>query len=342
MRPPKLGEDVLLFYKDFEKDSFFAGDRYIKRILRPIYNAFKKTQKVSGFYVWYQLLIKSLELQGYNVHLNNYRLAKKNPDYPVGLVGYPHLLNDWSLPNPAVLGPCLHDHPLEAPRIMEDSRFKFYMLTSQWIIDMFKPYYGECVVFWYAGMDVSKWANTQTHEKTYDILIYDKVRWNREKYEGELINPIKSYLRNQGLKYTIIRYGRYDHQAYRDALSQSKAMIFLCEHETQGMAYQEALTSNLPVLAWDNGYWLDPRRPKFDPNPIPATSVPYFSPQCGEKFTDIANFPETFDKFWASIDSYEPRKFIERELSFAGSAELYMKYYHSAAKTNLANKLHDD
>ncbi len=327
----KIDTDILLFYKDFEKDTFFSGDRYIKRVLRPIYHTFKKTQKVSGFYVWYQLLIKALELQGYRVHLNDYRLARKNPDYPVGLVGYPHLLDDWQLPNPAVLGPCLHDHPLEAPHIMKDPRYKFYVLTSQWIIDMFKPYYGDGVVFWYAGMDVTKWPDTRKNEKDYDVLIYDKVRWNREQYEAELINPIKRFLSERDLKYTVIRYGKYDHQAYRSALNHSKAMIFLCEHETQGMAYQEALTSNVPVIAWDNGYWLDPRRPDFDPDPIPATSVPYFSPQCGERFQNAVEFPEIFEKFWGNVDSYMPRKFIERELSFAGSAELYMRYYRSAA-----------
>jgi hypothetical protein len=47
-------------------------------------------------------------------------------------------------------------------------------------------------------------------------------------------------------------------------------MLFLCEHETRGLAYQEALASNVPILAWDTGFWLDPRRPLYDPNPVPA------------------------------------------------------------------------
>ena len=36
-------------------------------------------------------------------------------------------------------------------------------------------------------------------------------------------------------------------------------MIFLCEHETQGIAYQQALSRNVPILAWDRGGdWQDP------------------------------------------------------------------------------------
>ena len=49
-------------------------------------------------------------------------------------------------------------------------------------------------------------------------------------------------------------------------------------------AYQEALASNLPVLAWDQGEWLDPARPRYSDAPVAATSVPYFSEACGLRF----------------------------------------------------------
>jgi len=320
-------KNVLLFFKDFERDSFIVGDRYIKRIVRPVYRLFNRKQKTSGFYVWYQLLIKAVQQQGYTVHLNNYKLARQNPDYPVGLVGYPHLLDNWSLPNPAILGPALFDHPLQSPDLMNNPSYKYYLLTCQWMMDMFTPYYGNSCVLWYAGMDFSQWAETSTETKDIDILIYDKVRWNRDFYEGELILPIKQFLVDKDLSFSVIRYGQYDHKSYKLALKKSRGMIFLCEHETQGMAYQEALASNVPILAWDNGYWEDPRRPKYEAQPVPASSVPYFSPECGEKFTNISEFQERFDKFWLNLGSYEPRKFVRRELSFEGSAKQFIKYY---------------
>jgi len=324
--------DVLLYFRDFERDSFVRGDRYLKRILRPIYHRFKRGPKVSGFSVWYQLLAKALKQAGYNVHLNDYALARKNPTHPVGLVGYPHLLDVWSLPNPAVLGPALFDHPLQAPTLMQRPSHKFYLLTCQWMFDMFSPVYGDRCGLWYAGMDLRQWPIVDKLDRPTDVLIYDKVRWQRERYEPEMIQPIQRLLDQQGLRWRTIRYGRYDHQEYRTALEQSRSMIFLCEHETQGMAYQEALTSNVPVLAWDNGYWLDPQRPKFNAQPIPATSVPYFSPECGQKFHGIEDFPEKFEAFWKGRDTYRPRDYVERELSMQGSADAFMKYYRQAAE----------
>ena len=78
---------VLLFFKNFVPDSFFPGDRYIKLFVRPLYYRFKKGQKITGFEVSLQLLMKALQQAGYEVHLNNYKQAYNHPDYPVGLVG---------------------------------------------------------------------------------------------------------------------------------------------------------------------------------------------------------------------------------------------------------------
>jgi glycosyltransferase involved in cell wall biosynthesis len=116
---------------------------------------------------------------------------------------------------------------------------------------------------------------------------------------------------------------------YKDLLSKSRAMIFLCEHETQGIAYQEALASNVPIIAWDHGWWTDPVWQIYAENPIPATSVPLFSSECGEKFKMISEFPKVFEKFWRKLKSYKPRQFIQREVSFKKSADIYCKYYFS-------------
>jgi glycosyltransferase involved in cell wall biosynthesis len=196
--------------------------------------------------------------------------------------------------------------------------------------DLFKPVYGPACKRWYAGIDTDKWPDTRREEKRFDALIYDKIRWNRDQYTRELTVPILDLLKARGLSHCLIRYGQYQHDAYRRYLRQSRAMIFLCEHETQGLAYQEALASNLPVLAWDNGYWLDPRRPALDPNPVPTTSVPYFSPECGERFRCAPDLADVFDRFWNQLPVYEPRKYVQRELSLEGSAGLYLQHYRRA------------
>ena len=97
-------KDVLLFYEKHKWDYF--------------YDPTKRT--ISGFYAWYQLLVKALQKQGYTVHENNVKLARQNPSFPVGLVGTPKEIPQWDLPNPTVLGPSLYDNPRLNPSLMED------------------------------------------------------------------------------------------------------------------------------------------------------------------------------------------------------------------------------
>lgn len=316
---------VLLFYKEAERDKYIKYDRYLKRIIRPLYELTHHRQKKTGFAVSFELLRRAQE--GWDVRVNDYRLARRHPDYPVGLVGYPILLDDWTLPNPAILGPSLYDHPMLAPRLMEDERFKTYLVLGQWTKDMFDPFYGEACVRWHAGIDTEAWRDARSHPKDIDFLIYDKIRWDHERLTAELLEPIRRSVERRGLRTHTLRYKYHDHAAYRRMLQRSRAMLFLCEHETQGLAYQEALASNVPVLAWDNGFWLDPLWRRVSEERVPASSVPFFSPLCGERFADLGVFEPTLRRFLDRLSELEPRKYVLEHLSMRQSAGIYAREY---------------
>ena len=105
-------------------------------------------------------------------------------------------------------------------------------------------------------------------------------------------------------------------------------MIFLCEHETQGLACQEALSANIPVLAWDEGALVDPMLRPFAPSGLVVSSVPYFDSRCGERFK-AQDFETGFTSFWYGVESsrYRPRQFILDTLSLPRSAENYLSLY---------------
>jgi N-acetylglucosaminyldiphosphoundecaprenol N-acetyl-beta-D-mannosaminyltransferase len=324
-----LDRTVLLFYREPAKDRLVPFDRYARKLVRPLYKRLKGGQAVTGFFVWYTGLIRALRQAGYRVLLNDRRTAKKNPGHPVGLVGYPEVLDGWDLPNPAVLGPGLFDHPRIRPDLMKDPRFRYYLVTCDWMRALFEPVYGERCVSWHGGIDTGEWPDTRRWLKSWDVLVYDKIRWEREKLEPGLLAPVLAKLEQRGLSYRVIRYGAYQHAGYRDLLGRSKSLLFLCEHETQGMAYQEALASNVPVLAWDNGYWRDPKRSLWEDRPVPASSVPYFSAECGERFRDLEGFDAAADAFFEDLSRYQPRRYVERELSLSSSAAKYLACWES-------------
>jgi hypothetical protein len=330
---PVLGRDVLLFFEDRDRDAFVRGDRRLRRMLRKAVAPLRPhKQNVTGFEVSFILLCRALELAGQRVHVNDFGLARRNPEFPVGICGYVHVLDGWSLPNPAVLGPGLYDHPKQAPQLMHDPRFTTYLMFCDWMRDMFATVYDPRVLRrWFGGMDLAEWPDTKHRTKSVDVLVYDKIRWQREHYVPTLLEPVLAELAGRGLSYEVLRYGRYTHPQYRAVLARSRAMIFLCENETQGMAYQEAMASNLPILAWDQGFWLDPNRPRWEDRPVPATSVPYFSERCGERFSGAADFAAALTRFRERLDGYAPREYVGEHLSLRESARLFLDAYRYAA-----------
>jgi glycosyltransferase involved in cell wall biosynthesis len=172
----------------------------------------------------------------------------------------------------------------------------------------------------------SDWETTD--HKTTDFLIYDKVRWEHERYERELIQPIRDELKKRGLSFLEIRYGFYEEQDFHSLLQHCKAMIFLCEHETQGIAYQQALACGEPILTWDRGgYWQDPEyyphRVKFQP----VSSVPYWDERCGTKFQHISEFSVRLDQFGHKVQAgiFKPRDYILENLTLEKCAKAYLQ-----------------
>jgi glycosyltransferase involved in cell wall biosynthesis len=200
------------------------------------------------------------------------------------------------------------------------------VVASEWVKNMFEPYYGEKLSIWPTGIDTQSWIPSKGDSKSHDLLIYEKVRWDRDRVQRALVEPIVDQIRKLGLTYRFISYGRYDSAEYRVALNSSRAMLFLCEHESQGLAYQEAMSCDVPVLAWDPGQWLDPWRYRYGEGFVPATSVPYFDQRCGMSFTGLRDFGYKLNTFLQGLDSrcFRPRDFVLESLTLECCAQRYL------------------
>ena len=279
-------------------------------------------------------LCAGLDRMGVGYRVNDFGHIRRAPKDLACIVGKPFLLDQRDWKNPILFGAAVYSHPVDAPDLLDRFRVVKVLVPGEWMRRMCEPYLGEAVAAWPVGIDVDLWAPTAQGLKTTDVLLYNKVRWDYAKYEQELLEPIRARLSRDGASFVEFRYGGYREEEFLAALSRCRSMIFLCEHETQGIAYQQALSAGVPILAWDRGgEWRDP---SYHPHKVrfgPVTSVPYWDERCGLKFSGPDDFGAMWDEFWEAFrcNRFQPRNYILENLTLEKCAAKYLEFARSAA-----------
>ncbi|MCG9893292.1 MAG: hypothetical protein MH252_19745 [Thermosynechococcaceae cyanobacterium MS004] len=315
-----------LFYEEPDPDRWFPGDRHPRRAIR---NLVRRNPRISGQKRVFLNLKIGLDRLGIPYRENDYRYIRNHPDEVACIIGKPNVLETIPWQNPILFGASIFSHPCDEPPGFQDFPIRRILVPGDWVVEMWKPYYGDRVHPWPVGIDTDQWQPHPDQPKTIDFLLYDKVRWEHEHYTTELIDPIRAELNRRGLTFAELRYGQYEERDFHALLHQCKAMIFLCEHETQGIAYQQALACNVPILAWDRGgAWRDPnfypQREQF----APVSSVPYWDRHCGLKFPAFGEFPQVLEDFQDKRQNglFSPRDYILEHLTLERCAQQYLAH----------------
>lgn len=321
-----------IFYQEPDPDRWVIYDHYPRKFIRRI---FRGKHKPGGVMMVALQLMKGLDKIGVPYRFNDFSYIKKHPEEIACIIGKPHVLEKFKWKNPIIFGAGIFSHPIDCPNLLKlYPSIKKIIVPGKWMKQAFDPFFGkDKVVSWPVGIDTEHWNPTIKSSKlSTDFLIYDKVRWLHDEFEKSLIEPIKTKLSSKGLSFETIRYGHYDHGELKDKLSRCKAVIFLCEHETQGLAYQQILSTGTPVLAWDRGgFWQDP---SYFPNKVkfgPVSAVPYWNDECGLKFESIEFFEVTLDAFIKKnkANYFAPRSFILHNLTLEICAKKYLDIFNS-------------
>jgi glycosyltransferase involved in cell wall biosynthesis len=314
-----------LFYEEPEPDRWLWFDRYPRRVIRRL---IRGKRRPGGQQRVFLNLCAGLDRIGARYRVNDYRYIQRQPEEIACIIGQPHVLDKLGWKNPIVLGPAVFSHPTERPNLLSEfPAIKRILVPGEWMRQMCEPFWGDKVVTWPVGIDTEKWIPAPHSEKDIDVVIYDKILWQRETRVPQLLEPIRRALLERHLRTAELRYGHYREEDFHNLLRRTGAMIFLCEHETQGIAYQQALSCGVPLLAWDRaGFWEDP---SFFPEKVrfgPVTSVPYWDERCGLKFESINDFEDTLNRFLVELDQrkFTPREFILGNLTLEKCAERYV------------------
>ena len=304
-----------LFYEQSPKrDRRFPFDRYYQYLKLYLRRGFSPCGQTRVFLN----LRHGLKLVGVPFRVNDYAYARRHPGELVCILGKENVLNKVAWENPIMYGPNVYDHPTDDPTLLERLPIRRILVPSEWYPRMCEPYWGDLLTEWPVGIDTRRWSPAPAREKDVDVLVYNKVLWDYEERERDLLEPIRADLAARGLRTAEIRYDYYREGRFHALLKRCRALLFLSAHESQGIARLQAQACGLPVLAWDpGGYWPDPNYYPHKVKFAPVTSVPHWDGRCGVRFRSYEEFPAALDEFLPKLDAGEfaPREFVLESLT---------------------------
>lgn len=314
---------LLFYYEEPQGDRWIPFDRHPRALARRILGRVPP----SGHRKVFENLVAGLRKAGIAHAVNNWRRLRADGRAVVCVLGKPHLLDERPTSNPIMFGPAIFSHPVDDPTLLERTTVRRIVVPGEWPRAMWAEHWGDRVAAWPVGIDTDEWTPGEAARKRTDVLLYNKVRWDHARMEAELLEPIRAEMRRRGLTFEELRYGSHREADLRRLSIECRAMVFVCEHETQGIAYQQTLSAGLPILAWDRGgEWRDPN---YWPEKVrfgPVSSVPYFDERCGLKFADAAEFAARLDEFLDALrgGGFAPRDYILDNLELADCARRYV------------------
>jgi len=224
----------------------------------------------------------------------------------------------WAGPNLVVV-------PQESGGILNSPRIDRVIVPCEWVKEVYKRESSDLagkIQVWPVGIDTEFWYPSKMQNKENgNILVYNKG-------QDDLCLKLMPVMKRHG-RVNVIKYGEYTPREYRQALDDATFMIWLSQSESQGLALLEALSMNVPVLAWDSrevNYHSADLKKEFIINNV--SSCPYFSSQCGLKFKLIEEFENKLIEFKYKVEKSEfmPQKYLfDANLVIGRTLEGFMK-----------------
>lgn len=206
-------------------------------------------------------------------------------------------------------GPNLVSLPQECNGILKFQEIDKVIVPCGWVKEHYERESSDLagkIQVWPVGIDTEFWSPSSTENKeNSNILVYNKN-------QDDLCIRLLPILKQHG-RVNVIKYGEYTPREYRQALNHATFMIWLSQSESQGLALLEALSMNVPVLAWESrevNYYSADLKEEFIINNV--SSCPYFSSQCGLKFESVEELEDKLIEFKDKMERMEfrPRKYL--------------------------------
>jgi hypothetical protein len=214
-------------------------------------------------------------------------------------------------PENIIIGPNICTLPIDNDFVMSQ-KYKKIITPSEWVKKLYSKWIDETkICIWPVGIDTDDFFDLSNDEKQFDCLIYYKRRTIED------LKVVTKLLKQKKQSFNIIEYGQYNERDFKENLSKSKYVFMLNSCESQGIAVQEILSSNIPMFVWDVTHWSD----RGEEYKVEASSVPFWSDDCGVKEVSFDKLENSFDKFLEKFAFFNPRNYILENFQLESQAK---------------------
>lgn len=239
-----------------------------------------------------------------------------------------------------VVGPNLYDGPRNVPVDLNLDR-AIYLTPSPWFKNFWLKFgFKKCPIeAWPAGIDTEEFRPFPGDKDL--VLIYFKQRFDWE------LRKVKEELEKRGINYGLIQYSKgYQEADFKKLLQKTRYVVWLGRQETQGIAFEEILACDIPILVCDvssvghcsDGGEYTEEEKAFDE----ASSAPYFDDRCGVKIRNLDTIGPAIEKMEMPTSVFRPREYVLENLGLERQARellsFYDKYFGLKYETGLREK----
>lgn len=204
-----------------------------------------------------------------------------------------------------LIGPNVCTLPIDNDFIMS-KKYKKVVVPSEWIKKKYSRWIDDSKIFvWPVGIDTDYFSDKSKENKEFDCLVYYK----RRSFEDLMF--VTKLLKEKKQSFNIIEYGQYSESYFMNLLEKSKYVFLLDNCESQGIAIEEIMSTNIPLFVWDVEYWVD----RGDEFKVKATSIPYWDDRCGAYEINAEKIKESFSIFLEKFAFFKPRDYILENLT---------------------------
>lgn len=220
-----------------------------------------------------------------------------------------------------IAGPNIVVTPRDHNGIIMDPLIDTYIVPAQWSVDWWtslEKRMGKILKVWPAGVE----DKGILREKEGHCLVYKKT------VPESLFQAVIATLAREKIKFRVIEYGKFTPEEYFSLLCGASFMVYLTEHESQGIALNEAWMGDVPTLVWNSGgFKYADREWKSE-----KISAPWLTDMAGMVFTRAEDFNLRLKEFLSRLETYKPRDYSLANFTDKKSAQRYLEIINGLLK----------